>query len=82
MLRSGAGSAATTWMSTPEPVGVEPDRLLDALDPVDRVERRMGVEHDLAAAVDRVAAAGEQLVDVGLLDLVAAQARPRHWRRR
>ena len=57
----------------PEPVGVEPDRLLDPLDPVDRVERRMGVEHDLAAAVDRRAAAGEQLVDVRLLDLVAAK---------
>ena len=26
----------------PQPVGVEPDRVLDALDPVDRVERRDG----------------------------------------
>ena len=56
-----------------EPVGVEPDRLLDALRPVDRVERRMGVEHDLAVAVDRVLAGAQQLVDVGLLDGMAAK---------
>ena len=56
-----------------EAVGVEPDRLLDALRPVDRVERRMGVEHDLAVAVDRALAGAQQLVDVGLLDRMAAK---------
>jgi hypothetical protein len=57
----------------PEAVGVEADRVLDALDPVDRVQCRLGVENDLAAAVERIAAAGQQFVDVGLLDLVAAE---------
>jgi hypothetical protein len=31
------------------------------------------VKHDLPAAVDGVAAGGQQLVDVGLLDAVAAE---------
>ena len=57
----------------PQPVGVQPDRMLDALDPVDGVERGVGVEHDLLAAVDRRLAAAQQFVDVRLLDLVAAQ---------
>jgi hypothetical protein len=57
----------------PEPVGVESDRLLDPLDPVDRVQRRMGVEHHLTAAVDRAPPCGEQLIDIGLLDLVSAK---------
>ena len=52
---------------------MEADRLLDALRAVDRVERRMGVEHDLAVAVDRALAGVEKLVDVGLLDRVAAK---------
>ena len=65
-----------------EPIGVEPDRLLNALRAVDRVERRMGVEDDLAVAVDGVLAGVEQLVDVRLLDRHARRARPRHWRRR
>ena len=57
----------------PEPAGVEPDRLLDALRPVDGVERRVGVEHDLPLAVDRAPPGLEQLVDIGLLDRVAAK---------
>ena len=56
-----------------EALGMEADRLLDALDPVDRVERRMGVEDDPVAAVDRRTAVAQQLVDVRLLDLVAAK---------
>ena len=55
-----------------EAVGVKPDRLLDPLDSVQRVESGMGVKHHLPAAVDRAAADAEQLIDVGLLDLVAA----------
>ena len=57
----------------PEPVGKKADRVLDALRAVDGVQRRVGVEHDLAVAVDRASAGVEQLVDVGLLDLVAAE---------
>ena len=56
-----------------QPVGVEPDRLLHALRPVDRVERRMRMEHDLAVAVDGILAGTHQLVDVGLLDGMAAK---------
>ena len=56
-----------------EPVGGQADRLLDTLRAVDGVERRMGVEHDLAVAVDGVAAGAQQFVDVRLLDLVAAK---------
>jgi hypothetical protein len=52
---------------------MKPDRLLNLLRAVDRVERRIGVKHDLAALVDRFAPGGEQLLDVGLLDLVAAE---------
>ena len=56
-----------------QPVGVETDRVLHALDPVDRVERRMRVERDLPVTVDCVLAAGKELLDVGLLDLVTAE---------
>jgi hypothetical protein len=55
-----------------EPVGEQPDRLLDALDPVDRVERRMACSTTWPPR--SIAFPGvEQLVDVGLLDLVAAE---------
>ena len=73
MLRSGAGSAAMTWMSTPRRLAWSPIGCWTPCAPVDRVERRMGVEHDLAVAVDRASAGAQQLVDVGLLDLVAAK---------
>jgi hypothetical protein len=56
-----------------QPVGMEPDRMLDALHSVDGVERRMGVERDLPVAVDRILPARQKLVDVRLLDLVPAQ---------
>ena len=56
-----------------EPVGVEPDRLLNALGAIDRVEGWMCVQHDLAVAIDRILAGAEKLVDVGLLDGVAAE---------
>ena len=63
-----------------EPVGVKADRLLHAMRAVDGEQRRVGVKHDLAVAVDRAPAGIEQLVDVGLLDRDDRQARPRHWR--
>jgi hypothetical protein len=56
-----------------EPVGMKADRLLDALGAVDRVERRMGVKNHLSVAVDRPLAGFEELVDVPLLDGMAAK---------
>src|SRR5207248_3447781 len=56
-----------------EAVGIKADRLLDALRAVDRVECGMGVEHDLAIAVDSALAGAQKLVDVGLLDRMAAE---------
>src|SRR6185369_11622036 len=57
----------------PEAAGMKADRLLHALGAIDRIECRMGVEHDLPVAVDRALACTKQLFDVGLLDLVAAK---------
>ncbi len=57
----------------PQPVGMEPDRVLDPLDPVDGVERGMGVEHGPLAAVDHRLSATQQLVDIRLLDLMATK---------
>ena len=54
-------------------IGEQADRLLDALSAVDRVQRRVRVEHDLAIAVDRILARAQQLIDVGLLDRMAAK---------
>ncbi len=71
-LRSGASSAAMTWMSTPKRLACMPTGERTPCDIVDGVERRRGVEHDLARAVDRAATAVEQGLDVGRLDLVAA----------
>src|SRR3954451_20635312 len=56
-----------------QPICEEADRLLDALGPVDGVQRRMRMEHDLAVAVDRVLARPQQLIDVGLLDWMPAK---------
>ena len=56
-----------------ETIGMEPDRLLNPLGAVNHVQRRVGVENDLAVAVDRVLAGAQQLVDVGLLDRVPAK---------
>src|SRR5205085_11774083 len=56
-----------------EAVSVEADRLLNALCPVDRVERWMGVEDDLPILVDSVLAGAEQLINVSLLDRVPAK---------
>ena len=56
-----------------ETIGVEPNRLPDALRAIDGVQRRMRMEHDLAVAVDGVLADGHQLVDVGLLDRMTAE---------
>ncbi len=56
-----------------QPVGVESDRLLDTLRAVDRVECGMGVEHDLAVAIDGALARAHQLVDVRLFDRMSAE---------
>ena len=56
-----------------QPVGMQPDRVMHSLDPIDRVKRRMGVKHDLAVAVDRILSGDQQLVDIRLLDLVPAK---------
>src|SRR6185437_5614995 len=53
--------------------GMQSDWLLNALGSVDRVERRMRVEDNLAVLVDRILAGLEQLVDVGLLNRMAAE---------
>ena len=55
-----------------ELVGVEAARLLDALDPVDRVERRNGVEDGAALGIDRLPAGVEQSVDILGRDAAAA----------
>ena len=65
-----------------EAVGVEPDRLLHALRAVDGVERRMGVEDDLAVLVDRVLAGVRAAGRCPPARSDGRQARPRHWRRR
>src|SRR3954447_24112979 len=56
-----------------QPVGVKTDRLLHALRAIDRVKRRMRVKSDLAVAVDGAFAGIQKLVDVSLLDRVAAK---------
>src|SRR3546814_6452054 len=38
-----------------EAIRVEPERLLDAGEAIERVERRLGVEHHAAAGIDRFA---------------------------
>src|SRR5512133_1495225 len=53
--------------------GVKSDWLLDAVGAIDRVERRVCVEDDLTIAVDRCLARSHQLVDVGLLNGMAAK---------
>ena len=54
-------------------IGKQADRLLHALGAVNGVERGMGVEDDLAVAVDGASSGVQKLVDVRLLDLVAAK---------
>ena len=54
-------------------VGVQADRVLHAIDPVDGVERRMRVKHHLPVAIDRSAPTRQEFLDVRLLDLVAAK---------
>ncbi len=56
-----------------QPVGMQPDRMVDPLHAIDGVKCRMGMEDDLAVAVDRAPAHGKQLLNVRLFDLVAAQ---------
>ncbi len=56
-----------------QPVGVQPARVADVGQPVDRVERRLRVQHHPPGRIDRLAPGGEQLVDILLLDPVAAQ---------
>jgi hypothetical protein len=47
-----------------QPAGVHADGRADALHVVDGVQRRIGVQHDLARPVDRLAPAVEQRLDV------------------
>jgi len=54
-------------------VGMQPDRVMDALNAIDRIERRVGMQHHLPIAVDRAPAGGEQFLNVRLLDLVSAK---------
>ena len=56
-----------------ERIGVQPERLLDALQSVERVERRLRVEHHPPLGVDRVSPMRKQFVDVLLLDAVPAE---------
>jgi hypothetical protein len=49
-------------------VGVEPERLLHALQVVERVQRRQCVQDHAAAAVHVLLADSEQLIDILLLD--------------
>ena len=55
MLRIGAPSASMTWISTAEPLGMEPLRIGDAVRAVERVVRRLGVEHHAPVGLDHVA---------------------------
>src|SRR3546814_11141616 len=59
--------------SDPQPVGGKADGVLDAVEPIERVERRLGVEDHPPFGVDAGAARGEQVVDILLLDAVAAE---------
>jgi hypothetical protein len=72
-LRTGDGSAATTWISTPSRSAWSPSGFLTPLQAVERVERRLGVEHHPAFGIERPAALLEQVVDILLLDLNPAE---------
>ena len=56
-----------------ESIRMQPERLLDAGEPVERVERGLGVEHHPPLRIDRVAPGSEQRVDILLFDAMAAQ---------
>ncbi len=56
-----------------QPVGVQPDRILDAGQPVERVERRLRVQDHPPFGIDPRAPGGEQIVDIFLFDAVTAQ---------
>jgi hypothetical protein len=56
-----------------EAVGMKPERLLHPLRAVNRVERRMGMEDNLAVLVNGVLAGLQQLIDVGLLHRVSTE---------
>ena len=56
-----------------QPMRMQTDGVHDALDSIERVERRVRVEHDLTRAVDRTRSSRQQLGHVGLLNLVPAE---------
>src|SRR3546814_6545759 len=60
----------------PQPVGVKADGVLDAVEPIERVDRRLGVEDHPPFGVDAGAASGEQVVALLLLDAVARSVEP------
>ena len=56
-----------------EPVGVKADGVLDPGEAVERVERGLRVQDHPSLGIDARASRGEQVVDILLLDAVAAQ---------
>ena len=56
-----------------EPVGMEAERFLHPLKPVDRVERGLRVKHHPPLRIDRLTALLKQRVDIRLLDTVAVE---------
>ena len=54
-------------------IGVQAFRFLDAVEAVERVQRRLGVQNHLALGIDTVASGIEQQIDIFLFDPVAAE---------
>ena len=72
-LRTGEPSVGDHVDMHAQPVGMQPQRLLHPGLAVERVERRLRVQHHPPARIDRLAPGLEQIVDVALFDLVPAQ---------
>ena len=56
-----------------QPLGMQPDRLLDPGCAIERVERGLRVQHHASAGLDRLATRSQQMVDIVLVDPPAAQ---------
>ena len=52
----------------PEPLGMKPARIGDAMRPVERVMRRLGMEHGAAVGLDHVLRLDQQRLDILVLD--------------
>ena len=70
---AGIQSGAYNLGTAAAPVGVKADRILDPGEAVERVERRLRVQNHPSLGVDAGASCGAQVVDILLLDAVAAQ---------